>query len=226
MYGKLSNGELIEAPELYVTTEGNEIPNFNRSITLMKDYGFKPVIDTKPGYDVDTEYCKHVGFVDNGRYIRYSYEVEPIEPTKEARMIEQTDLALGMLKINLSSILTHLSDEKALLVPMLFPEWEVGKEYAVGDRVLYLDTLYKVLTAHTSQKTWEPDVAPSLFAKVLIVKDDNGEQVDIPEWVQPESTNPYMTGDKVKFKGAVYESVIDNNVWSPTDYPSGWKTVE
>lgn len=35
-----------------------------------------------------------------------------------------------------------------------------------------------------------------------------------------------MIGDKVKFNGKIYESVIDNNVWSPEAYPQGWKEVE
>lgn len=42
----------------------------------------------------------------------------------------------------------------------------------------------------------------------------------IPEWVQPDSTNPYMAGDKVTHNGKTWVSDIDNNVWSPGEY--GW----
>jgi len=63
-------------------------------------------------------------------------------------------------------------------------------------------------------------MAPSLWAKVLIPDPDV-----IPEWEQPDSTNPYMIGDRVMFNGLVYESVIDNNIWSPAAYPAGWKQV-
>lgn len=35
----------------------------------------------------------------------------------------------------------------------------------------------------------------------------------------------YNTGDKVKFNGKVYESTVDNNVYSPSTYPAGWKEV-
>ena len=49
---------------------------------------------------------------------------------------------------------------------------------------------------------------------------------EILDWEQPDSTNPYMKGDKVKYNGKIYESVIDNNVWSPEAYPQGWKEVE
>jgi hypothetical protein len=44
-----------------------------------------------------------------------------------------------------------------------------------------------------------------------------------PDWVQPGSTNGYMKGAQVTFNGVVYTSLIDNNVWSPADYPTGWQ---
>ena len=114
-----------------------------------------------------------------------------------------------------------LSDEDALTGAELFPRWnENGISYVVGDRVLYNGTLFKCLQAHTSQATWTPTDAPSLWAKVLIPDPEV-----IPDWEQPESTNPYMKGDKVRYNGKAYESLIDNNVWSPETYPAGWKEV-
>lgn len=114
-----------------------------------------------------------------------------------------------------------VSDEISLQVPNLYPAWKINENYEVGERVLYEDILYKVLQPHTSQETWTPIDAPSLFARVLIV-DENV----IPEWIQPDSTNAYMIGDKVMFDGEVYESTIDNNIWSPVDYPAGWQKVQ
>jgi chitodextrinase len=107
------------------------------------------------------------------------------------------------------------TDEMSLQVPKLYPTWKVGVDYAVGDRILYEDVLYKVLQNHTSQETWTPIDAPSLFAKVLIPDEDI-----IPEWVQPDSTNAYMKGDKVTHNGKTWTSDIDNNVWEPGMY--GW----
>lgn len=40
------------------------------------------------------------------------------------------------------------------------------------------------------------------------------------------STSPYMLGDCCSVDGVVYRSTMDNNVWSPVDYPSGWEAVE
>lgn len=113
------------------------------------------------------------------------------------------------------------TDVQALEAHAVYPEWKEAVEYALDDRVLYNNVLYKVVTAHTSQADWTPDVAHSLFAKVLI-PDENV----IPEWEQPDSTNAYMTGDKVSYNGVVYESTIDNNIWAPDAYPAGWKAVE
>ena len=214
MYGKLVDG-VLQAPPVEIS----------RNIKQMKDAGYKPVIDSKPGYEVETQDAVFVDYIDTGMYIRAMYEIVEIEPTEEEQIIEQTNKAMELLNINFNGLLPNLSDEQALQVPLMFPKWQEGKEYVVGDRVLYLGVLYKVLQAHTSQAGWEPDIAPSLFAKNLIVKDENGEQVDIPEFEQPDSTNPYMTGDKVIFEGKVYQSLIDNNVWSPSDYPQGWEEV-
>lgn len=112
----------------------------------------------------------------------------------------------------------HLDDKDAVANVELFPSWTSGMSYSVGDRVRYDGVLYSALQAHTSQSDWTPDVAPSLFAKVLIP-----DHEVIPEWEQPSSTNPYMKGDRVSYLGKIWESTIDNNVWAPSVY--GWEEV-
>lgn len=110
-------------------------------------------------------------------------------------------------------------DDLALTAPAVYQAWTVGDVYEVDQRVLFEDVLYKVLQAHTAQEGWEPTVAPSLFAKVLIP-----DATVIPEWEQPDSTNAYMTGDKVMHNGSTWISTVDNNVWEPGVY--GWDKVE
>lgn len=111
-----------------------------------------------------------------------------------------------------------LDDTDALEAVELYPRWSgEGVEYIKDRRISFNNILYRVLQSHTSQEAWMPDVTPSLFAKVLI-PDPNV----IPDWEQPDSTNPYMTGDKVRFDNKIYESAIDNNIWSPSAYPAGW----
>lgn len=50
---------------------------------------------------------------------------------------------------------------------------------------------------------------------------------NIPRFIQPNpDATGYMTGQQVIFQGAVYTSVIDNNVFSPMAYPQGWEKAK
>lgn len=103
-----------------------------------------------------------------------------------------------------------LSDSDALNGVELFPVWATDTAYKVGDRVSYDGTLYKCLTAHTSQATWKPDVSPSLWVRV----DD--PSIEWPEWIQPVgSTDAYAKGAKVSHNGKHWISDVDGNVWEP-----------
>lgn len=113
-----------------------------------------------------------------------------------------------------------ITDDVALEVEHVFPAWNGnGEAYEVGQRVMFNDVLYKVLQAHTSQEAWTPSDAPSLFAKVLIPSED-----EIYAWEQPDSTNPYMKGDKVRHKATIWVSIVDGNVWEPGVY--GWEEYD
>ena len=128
---------------------------------------------------------------------------------KEAQILrEAMDVAMKIL-----------TDEQALHAVAIYPLWRSDGEYQKDDRVRYNNVLYKCLTAHTAQPSWTPTDAPSLWAKVLV--SDTGEPLP---WEQPDSTNPYMKGDKVTHNGQTWVSTIDNNVWEPGVY--GWEVVE
>ena len=119
-------------------------------------------------------------------------------------------------------VANQVTDDKvALTIQEFYDIWTMGTLYNVGQYITYKNILYKVLTEHISQENWTPDISPSLFANVLTSLDGTPQ-----EWVQPDPTNAYMIGDKVVYEGVIYESVIDNNIWSPIAYPQGWKVVE
>lgn len=117
------------------------------------------------------------------------------------------------------------TDAQAAKTPELYPAWSDTGTYTQDERIRYNGVLYKCLQGHTAQAAWTPEAAASLWAKVLVEKDSSGNQTSIDDWQQSNSTNPYSKGDKVKFNGKIYESIIDNNVWSPSAYPAGWKEV-
>ena len=101
-----------------------------------------------------------------------------------------------------------------------FEEWVANYDYRQGNIRRYGNKLYKCLQSHRSQDDWTPDVTASLW-KVI---GDPAEE--FPEWSRPIGAgDEYMTGDKVTFEGQHYISLIDYNVWSPIEYPSGWEMV-
>ena len=59
-----------------------------------------------------------------------------------------------------------------------------------------------------------------LYVEVVTSDTEEPTGEEVAEWVQPDSTNPYMTGDRVLHNGSTWESTVDNNVWEPGVY--GW----
>lgn len=113
-----------------------------------------------------------------------------------------------------------LEDDDANEVKYLFDVWSgEGVSYDVGDRVLYADTLYRVIQAHTSQPDWTPSAAVSLFVRC----DNPGEEW--PEWIQPTGAHDaYEKGYKVSHSGKHWISEISANTYEPGVY--GWTEAE
>lgn len=59
-----------------------------------------------------------------------------------------------------------VDDQTAYRMLGFYPEWAAGQSYAVGYKLLYGGSLYKVIQAHTSQADWTPDVVPALFTRI------------------------------------------------------------
>lgn len=112
-----------------------------------------------------------------------------------------------------------LPAEVALEVPELFKKWAVGEAVKVNEVRQDNGLLYRVIQAHTTQANWTPEQTPALWVKVQPAG-------VIADWVQPTGAHDaYNIGDKMKFNGQAYESVINGNVYSPTAYPAGWKLI-
>lgn len=108
----------------------------------------------------------------------------------------------------------ELSEEEYNALIGIYPAWEEGITYTVGELVSYNNKLYEVIQAHTSQADWTPDIVPALFTK----REPAGV---IPEWVQPVGAeDAYNLGDIVTHNGQTWISTVDANVWEPSIY--GW----
>jgi len=123
------------------------------------------------------------------------------------------------IRADMNTVTSGLTDEQGLNLIALFEPWQSDTLYTVGDRRRHGETLYKCVQAHTAQDNWTPDATPALWTPISVE--------EYPLWVQPTGVqDAYMTGDKVTFEGKRYTSVIDNNTWSPTDYPQGWEEAD
>ena len=94
----------------------------------------------------------------------------------------------------------------------LYDEWSGdGVAYEAGDVRQRGGLLYRCLQAHTSQATWTPEDAASLWTRIA----DPAQEW--PAWIQH---NAYAKGAKVSHNGKHWISDVDANVWEPGVY--GW----
>ena len=149
--------------------------------------------------------------------VGWSLYTPPVQPELPMTEPTQEDI-LDAVKAMLAKDTETLSDEEALGVAALYPTWtsKIGQDLAVGERLWYGGSLYKVIQAHTAQSEWTPSEAVSLFVKVSIA--------EYPDWVQPTgATDAYNKGDKVTYDGKHWVSTADANVWVPGEY--GWEEI-
>ena len=100
-----------------------------------------------------------------------------------------------------------------------FSEWAANVNYTAGQMRKYGGVLYRCVTAHTSQETWTPDAAASLWAACA---DPNEEY---PAWSRPVGAHDaYSKDSKVSHNEKKWTSDIDGNIWEPGVY--GWTEVE
>ena len=133
--------------------------------------------------------------------------------------VEQSLLKAARLTVVPQVISGTIPEAEMVEYAGLFPPWAVGLEVSVGEVYRWDGTLVEALQAHTTQSDWTPDIVPALFKIHRAVG-------SVAAWVQPTGAHDaYALGERVTFKGATYESVIDANVWSPTAYPAGWTLI-
>lgn len=121
------------------------------------------------------------------------------------------------IRAGMQALARTAPDEVLLAQPMaMYDEWSAESvEYVLNDIRQYNGQLYRCLQAHTSQATWTPEAAASLWTRIA----DPAQEW--PEWIQPTmAENAYASGAKVTHNGKRWISDVDNNVWEPGVY--GW----
>lgn len=90
---------------------------------------------------------------------------------------------------------------------------------SAGRVVRLLQKYDSTVYVHEDGTPWEPEELPAQWG----FKWSTDPAKALP--FVAISTSPYMLGDCCSVDGVVYRSAMDNNVWNPLDYPSGWEEV-
>ena len=121
------------------------------------------------------------------------------------------------IRAGMQALARTAPDAVLLAQPMaVYDEWSAESvKYVLDDIRQYNGLLYRCVQAHTSQATWTPEAAASLWTRIA----DPAQEW--PEWIQPTGAhNAYALGAKVSHAGKHWVSNVANNVWEPGVY--GW----
>ena len=121
------------------------------------------------------------------------------------------------IRAGMQALARTAPDAVLLAQPMaMYDEWSADSvAYTLNDIRQYNGLLYRCVQAHTSQATWTPEAAASLWTRIA----DPAQEW--PEWIQPTGAhNAYALGAKVSHAGKHWVSNVANNVWEPGVY--GW----
>ena len=176
---------------------------------IVAEADFAAEIGAQPGYD---------GAAIGGTYD--PPEPEPAPPTIEER-VEQLEAELLSAQSAAAITFVTLCETGTIDTVTasehteLFSPWAYPVDYKTGNIRAHGGKLYRCLQNHTSQETWTPDAAPSLWVGIS----DPAEEW--PAWSQPVgSTDAYAKGAQVSHNGKHWTSDVDANVWEPGVY--GW----
>ena len=124
------------------------------------------------------------------------------------------------VKTKISEAVEEVSDEAALLAPEIFPAMKNNNELIkAGTRINWQGEVKRAAIDLYDKVDNNPDNSPTLWED-LIYKEDYRV---IPEDITTGTA--FAKGERGWWKESLYESLIDNNVWTPDSYPSGWTQI-
>lgn len=140
---------------------------------------------------------------DNGKYreptseeiaVREArYRLDAIAERSRPLTLEEVSRMFVSQQINTLDV----DDNTALRMKDYYPEWTTGVSYEVGFKVQRNAKLWRVIQAHTSQATWEPENATSLWE---VINETHDGTIDDPI---PYHGNMALEQDKYYIQGSV-----------------------
>lgn len=134
-------------------------------------------------------------------------------------------------KINVLWLESKLSDEEKTSLISLSRENALAEnsykpvQEQLDKAFKMIDELKETVEANAIGQSELKNAVEKLGGKVESIQTPAKEKY--PEYVKPSGAHDaYNEGDGMTYNGTKYESLINNNVWTPDDYPQGWKKVE
>lgn len=189
-----SDGKILKEENFYFKRKNIFIENttiIERELKIIKDAYDEEVTDNVTGetniihHEAEVETIENVIPVEMTSVILEKPEIEDeISIVKDNMSAMAAEIA-GMqdtgtvvpeitacLKVVVENTSTAMTNAQALAVIDFIPEWIIGKDYIVGDKVVVLNDngekeLYSCISAHTSQENWKPSQATaSLWVRI------------------------------------------------------------
>lgn len=118
----------------------------------------------------------------NGKYIELTAdeitamhrEQERAAVQERKRPLSENEVLSMFLRQSVNTI--TVDDQTALRMMDYYPAFAAGMTVSTGDKLTYGGKLYRVITGHTTQADWTPDVTASLF--VRIDEEHDGSEFD------------------------------------------------
>lgn len=159
IYAKLSNGKLsklVRFPNGVTILDGK----FKRNPTdeEILSAGYLPINETAEPESKDG-YIKQSRWVQTDTAIVNKWTVK-----RDMRPLSQTDITKMLIAQQVNTL--AVDDNTALRMREFYPKWAENTAYSVGYKVQRNGKLWRVLQAHTSQATWEPENAASLWEQI------------------------------------------------------------
>jgi len=112
--------------------------------------------------------------------------------------------------------LNQLSDSEVYEVKFLYSELDPNREYQVGERFQYQNQLYTTIQESIGRKLFMNN------------SEDYFRVTDKPSYLIEnwKVSRIYQNNEKVRYGSHIYQSILDNNMWSPQDFPAGWSLIE
>lgn len=125
-----------------------------------------------------------------------------------------------MLRKNIIVSSASLDDKTASQTPELFDKLnENGELVPVGTRVNWNGVLKRASVNLYDTKENNPDNAPTLWEDIEYKE---GYRI-IPKTITVGTA--FSLNEYGWWKDTLYKSLIDSNVWTPEQYPSGWELI-